>query len=67
MEKMQEIYLRALKTYGSEVGCYTPPRLLEDTMNEKLRASGFENWSYDVDNVDGALHIRHKGIKLNSD
>jgi len=31
-------------------------------MNETLRVKGFENWTYDVDNVEGALEIRHKGI-----
>ena len=30
--------------------------------NETLRVKGFENWTYDVDNVEGALEIRHKGI-----
>ena len=65
MEHMQQIYTRALKTYGSEVGCYTPPRLLEDAMNDKLRTKGFENWSYNVENIDGALHVRHQGINLN--
>ena len=29
-----------------------------------LKANGFENWSYTVENVDGALHVRHKGIEL---
>ena len=62
MDHMQQIYLKALETYGDEVGCYTPPRLLEDKMNEKLRAKGFENWMYDVENVEGALEIRHKNI-----
>lgn len=28
------------------------------------KANGFENWSYTVENVDGALHVRHKGIEL---
>ena len=62
MDHMQQIYQKSLETYGADVGCYTPPRLLEDKMNETLRVKGFENWTYDVENVEGALEIRHKGI-----
>ena len=35
-----------------------------DTIPIFLKANGFENWSYTVENVDGALHVRHKGIEL---
>merc|ERR1711974_407171 len=57
MDHMQQIYLKALETYGNDVGCYTPPRLLEDKMNDHLRCNGFENWSYNVENIDGALLV----------
>jgi len=28
------------------------------------QAPGFENWNYTVENVDGALQVRHMGIDL---
>ena len=62
MDHMKEIYEKSLETYGPEVGCYTPPRLLEDKMKTELRSSDFKDWTYEVENVDGALHVRHKGI-----
>ncbi len=62
--RMQQIYLRALYQLGDESGCYSPPRLLEEALGEKLQTNGFENWSYDVENHDGALHIKHKGIEF---
>ena len=64
MDHMHEIYQRSLDKYGAEVGCYTPPRLLEDKVGTTLRSPGFEKWTYDVENSDGALHIRHSGIDL---
>jgi len=61
---MQQIYHRALYSLGPDVGCYAPPKLYENELNESLQSKGFENWSYTVENVDGALHVRHKGIEL---
>ena len=82
---MQQVYHRALYSLGPDVGCYAPPKLYENELNESLqvkeenlfemryqiynfpiilKANGFENWSYTVENVDGALHVRHKGIEL---
>ena len=61
---MQQIYQRALYQLGPKQGCYAPPKLLEDCLKDDLRVPGFENWSYDVENVDGALRIRHSGIDL---
>jgi len=61
---MQQIYNRALYSLGPDVGCYAPPKLLEKELNESLQAPGFENWNYTVENVDGALHVRHSGIDL---
>jgi len=60
---MQQIYHRALYSLGPDVGCYAPPKLYENELNESLQASGFENWSYTVENVDGALQVRHQGIQ----
>ena len=45
------------------------PKILENALNTQYRAKGFENWTYEVENIDGALHrlgarlygIRHKG------
>ena len=61
---MQQIYQRALYQLGPTQGCYAPPKLLEESLKEDLRAHGFENWVYDVENVEGALHIKHSGIEL---
>jgi len=61
----QQIYNRALYSLGPDVGCYAPPKLYENELNESLQAPGFENWSYTVENVDGALQVRHLGIDLN--
>jgi len=61
---MQQVYNRALYSLGPDVGCYAPPKLYENEMNESLQAPGFENWNYTVENVDGALHVRHQGIEL---
>jgi len=61
---MQQVYNRALYSLGPDVGCYAPPKLYELEQKESLQAPGFENWSYTVENVDGALHVRHQNIKL---
>jgi hypothetical protein len=61
---MQQIYERALHQLGPDAGCYSPPRLLEDALGDKLQTPGFEKWSYDVENHEGALHVKHKGIEL---
>ena len=29
-----------------------------------VTTKGFENWSYEVENIEGALHVRHKNINL---
>merc|ERR1711997_1348431 len=61
---MQQTYHRALYSLGPDVGCYAPPKLLENELKESLQAPGFENWNYMVENVDGALQVRHQGIDL---
>ncbi len=61
---MQHVYHRALYQLGPDSGCYSPPRLLEESLKEDLRAPGFEGWTYEVENVEGAIHVRHKGIDL---
>ena len=45
---------------GPDVGCYAPPKLYENELQESLQAPGFENWSYTVENVDGALQVQEK-------
>ena len=64
---MQQIYNRALYKYGPEGGCYIIPKLLEDELGESLRAPGFENWTYSLEDVDGTLQVRHKNIKTEFD
>lgn len=61
---MQQIYHRALYQLGPDVGCYAPPKLLEIALGESLQVDGFENWSYSVENVEGALHVRHHNIAV---
>jgi len=62
--QMQQIYQHCLIQFGPDVGCYGPPKILEQALGKEYRAKGFEDWSYDVENVDGALHVRHKNIDL---
>ena len=50
---------------GPDVGCYAPPKLYENELKESLQAPGFENWSYTVENVDGALQVLEKRTTFN--
>ena len=34
---MQQIYNRALHSLGPDVGCYAPPKLYENELNESLQ------------------------------
>ena len=61
---MQQLYQHCLIQFGPDVGCYGPPKIMEDVLKTKFRGKGFENWSYDVENIEGALHVRHKNIDL---
>merc|ERR1711997_1214799 len=61
---MQQLYQHCLYQFGPDVGCYGPPKILEDALKTEYRAKGFENWSYEVENIEGALHVRHKNINL---
>lgn len=61
---MQQIYNRAQASLGPDVGCYAPPKLWENELRESLQAPGFESWNYTVENVDGALQVRHLNIDL---
>ena len=61
---MEQIYSKAMIQYGKDAGCYIPPKLAEDALGEDLRAKGFENWTYDIEHVDGSLTVRHKNIDL---
>jgi len=64
MGHMQQLYQHCLIQFGPDVGCYGPPKILENALNTQYRAKGFENWTYEVENIDGALHVRHKNINL---
>ncbi len=59
---MQRTYDRAHYMYGDSAGCYVPPKMLEGDLKEDLRAPGFENWTYDLGFVDGAIRVTHKNI-----
>jgi 3-hydroxyisobutyrate dehydrogenase len=60
----QQVFQRALYQFGPEAGCYSTPALLEVALKENLRVEGFKDWTYDLVVVDGAMQVRHKGIKL---
>lgn len=60
----QQIYNKAMYSYGDEAPCYSPPRMLEEALRVDLRCEGFENWSYSIEDVDGSSVIRHHGIEL---
>ncbi len=51
-------------TYGEDAPCYIPPKMLEEALGECLQIDGFENWHYEIENVDGSSNIRHFGIDL---
>ena len=34
---MQQVYHRALYSLGPDVGCYAPPKLYENELNESLQ------------------------------
>ena len=61
---MQETYQQCLHQFGPNEGCYAPPKILEAALNESVKSPGFEKWTYDIENVEGALHVRHKNIDL---
>ena len=61
---MQQLYQHCLIQFGPDVGCYGPPKILENALKQEYRAKGFENWNYEVENIEGALHVRHKNIDL---
>lgn len=61
---VQQIYNRALYSYGESAPCYSPPKMLEDALMENLRCDDFKNWSYSIQNIDGSAVIRHHGVDL---
>ena len=61
---MQETYQQCLQQFGPDQGCYAPPKILEASLNETVKSKGFEKWTYNIENVEGALHVRHKNIQL---
>ena len=63
----QQNFHRAQYQYGDGASCYSPPRMLEESLGESLRMEEFNDWSYSVDNLDGTAVVRHHGIKLTQD
>ncbi|KAB7504348.1 2-(hydroxymethyl)glutarate dehydrogenase [Armadillidium nasatum] len=51
---------RAQYKYGDTTGCYSHPKLYEDTTGESLRHPSFRKWSYENDFTDGSIVVRHK-------
>ena len=62
---MQQTYQQCLQQFGPDQGCYAAPKILEDALGETVKSPGFENWTYNIENVEGALHVRHQGIDHN--
>ncbi|KAL7637070.1 UNVERIFIED_CONTAM: hypothetical protein RMT77_012828 [Armadillidium vulgare] len=46
--------------YGDSTGCYSQPKLYEDTTGESLRHPSFGKWSYENDLIEGSIVVRHK-------
>ena len=57
---VEQIYNRARLRYGNDVGSSHPPKLLEDELNESLQTSGFDDWTYTVEEVQGSLAVVHQ-------
>ena len=57
---VEQIYNRARLRYGNNVGSSHPPKLLEDELNESLQTSGFDDWTYTVEEVQGSLAVVHQ-------
>lgn len=55
----EQIYNRARLKYGDEAGSSSPPKLLEDDLNEPLQIDGFEDWTYTVEHVDNSMAVVH--------
>ncbi len=55
----EQIYNRARRRYGDEAGSSSPPKLLEDDLNEPLQIDGFEDWTYSVEHVGGSMAVVH--------
>ncbi|XP_076068895.1 2-hydroxy-3-oxopropionate reductase-like [Oratosquilla oratoria] len=56
-------FRHAQYTYGDHVGCYVPPRLMEEDLAEPLRLEGFDDWEYDNHIEDGSVVVKHRSIK----
>ena len=57
--RSEQIYNRARLRYGDKAGSSSPPKLLEDDLNEPLQVDGFENWTYSVEHVGGSMAVVH--------
>lgn len=56
---IEQIYNRARQKYGNDVGSSSPPKLLEDDLQEPLQIEGFEDWTYTVEHVEGSMAVVH--------
>ena len=56
---VEQIYNRARQKYGNDVGSSSPPKLLEDDLQEPLQIEGFEDWTYTVEHVEGSMAVVH--------
>jgi len=56
---VEEIYNEAKYKYGDEKGSSFPAKLLQDLLGEKLQISGFEDWTYSANIVDGTMSVSH--------
>lgn len=47
--------------YGEHVGSTSPARLIEDSTGVRLRQSGFDDWTYSIEMVQGgSIGVVHK-------
>ena len=57
---VEQIYNRARLRYGNNVGTAQSPKLQEDELGESLQISGFDDWTYTVEEVEGSLAVVHQ-------
>ena len=62
MTFVDEMYERAMSAMGENAPCYSPPKMLEEALNENLQCAEFNDWSYSIDNSKGSCNVDHHGI-----
>ena len=55
----EQIYNRARLRFGGNEGSSSPPKLLEEDLNEPLQVAGFDDWTYSVEYVKGSMAVVH--------